>query len=159
MSYLDYQCEFNAQNHKTSSLYNQNTHFLIESDLRLHSTIKKIIRLYGYNAFMTALVEILINNSNDQREYFYHQRDLFLNVIKKDFEYELPNSFEEWSYSLTQHNQSQTIVPTYKMLQFVWIILFEHKKKPILTLKQFSHKTQYQNTLKKPNSTSKLNAK
>ena len=42
---------------------------------------------------MIALVEILVNNSNDQREYFYLQRDLFLEVIKRDFEYELANSF------------------------------------------------------------------
>ena len=93
MSYLYYQCEFNAQNYKTLSQFNQNTHFLIESDLRLHSMIEKIIRLYGYSTFMIALVEILVNNSNDQREYFYLQRDLFLEVIKRDFEYELANSF------------------------------------------------------------------
>ena len=95
--------------------------------------IEKIIRLYGYSTFMTALVEILVNNSNDQREYFYLQRDLFLEVIKRDFEYELANSFEDWSYSLAQHNQAQRILPTDKMLQFIWIILFEHQNKPILT--------------------------
>lgn len=56
LAYVYYQCEFNFETLRQPSQFDHHTQFLIETDLRLHSTFDKIIKLYGYSAFMSALV-------------------------------------------------------------------------------------------------------
>jgi hypothetical protein len=82
LAYIYFQCEFSNQNQTVKSFDSTNT-TLIESDFRLHSTIEKMIKVYGYCNFMKAVTDILINNSNSQREYFYFQKELFFEVVRR----------------------------------------------------------------------------
>jgi hypothetical protein len=71
-----------------------------------------MVNTYGLCAFTKALLEILIFNQVDKKEYFYVQKEFFQQVIKKEYEYDFPTKFEEWNYNLESHNEAQLIIPS-----------------------------------------------